>query len=88
MRLGVITQYKINYDSYGIKVLRIFPEMVIKNPITRKYKYYNTIYYIKCNNRLWFVDDATMNTEIAKRKRNCILAIALKKQLLIKFNAG
>lgn len=88
MKLGIITSYNKNYDSYGIKVLNVFPEIIEKNHITGKYKYYPTQYYVKCNDKLWFVEACRINTEIAKRQYNCKIAIVIFNNLLIKFNAG
>lgn len=74
MRPGVLTQYKKGETYYGIEILNIFPEMMVRLHYgPRKYKYIPTIYYIKDHYEnkslnLSFHDESEINMELGKRK--------------------
>ena len=63
--------YKVGYNSYGIKILRIHSEFVEFNHITNKWKYHCTQYYTKVDNKLHFLYEYELNTLIGKRKYIC-----------------
>ena len=85
MGIGTITQYQISYEAYGIKVLNIFPQSVVYNHVKKKYDWYDTVYYIKYNNKVYFVQNYQMNTLINKRKLICqeVIKISLAIKLML-----
>jgi hypothetical protein len=83
MKLGVITRYKIGYVIFGIRIINIFPERVIYNYITNKYKYYGTEYYISFKNKLYFLEEWQLTNLIDKIQHLLIQSILNKIELML-----
>lgn len=82
MRMGMITKYKIGDKFYGLHILGIFGESYVTNYNNKTPKYYNTEYYVKFRNRLYFLEEYQINSLVCRQKEQFKRIKELVRQLI------
>ena len=78
-----INMYQIGH-YYGIDIIRVHKEFVTRDYRTERWVYHPTVYYVKYENKLWFLEDYRLISLMAEQKRRCMSIIWLSKYIKIK----